>query len=147
MAFQVTMVVDYSENYQLNEAVPSLVVRNYLRILNVPCRIFLPAPSLTCPNLALTMNLSIWCCTLPHVLTLSSLLAEQSFLIAAREILSFLKWRLLIKRLKISRQVPKIICSHHEQHQSETSVLYNKATENLGYDQMMDHFVQVTPSD
>uniref|UniRef100_A0A2K2ALY7 Uncharacterized protein n=1 Tax=Populus trichocarpa TaxID=3694 RepID=A0A2K2ALY7_POPTR len=91
MAFQVTMVVDYSENYQLNEAVPSLVVRNYLRILNVPCRIFLPAPSLTCPNLALTMNLSIWCCTLPHVLTLSSLLAEQSFLIAAREILSFLK--------------------------------------------------------
>ncbi|KAL9395147.1 hypothetical protein Peur_014432 [Populus x canadensis] len=91
MAFQVTMVVDYSENYQLNEAVPSLVVRNYLRILNVPCRILLPAPSLTCPNLALTMNLSIWCCTLPHVLTLSSSLAEQSFLIAAREILSFLK--------------------------------------------------------
>jgi hypothetical protein len=57
---------------------------------------------------------------------------------------------LLIKRLKISRQVPKIICSRHEQHQSETSVLYNKATENLGYDQMMDHFVQaslMTPSD
>ncbi|KAG5246534.1 hypothetical protein IMY05_005G0195700 [Salix suchowensis] len=55
------MVVDYSgENCQVKEGVAPLVVKIYLGIQNGPCQIFF----------------RIWCCTLSHVLTLSSLLTE-----------------------------------------------------------------------